>query len=124
MEFFRYITRAISAAELQRQLTLEQLPLLCDSIDSLLEQRDEQGEIYCLWGQFRVNRELINGGVRFSLPGCPNALSWSITSNHTRDQGQITIHCSINREQHDPDFIASIEQFVDDWQQGLALAPA
>jgi hypothetical protein len=34
----------------------------------------------------------------------------------------VTIHCTINRNDHDADFIASIEQFVDDWQCGLCQA--
>ncbi|TVO70995.1 hypothetical protein [Sedimenticola selenatireducens] len=115
MEFFRQFESNINPVDLQELLTLERLPDLCASIDSLLEYHGESGQIYCLWGSFKVNREPIRHGVRFSLPGCPNALAWSITT----EQALITIHCTINRTDHEPAFIESIDQFVDDWQAGL-----
>ena len=31
----------------------------------------------------------------------------------------IQVHCTINRTEHDPEFIATLEDFVDDWRQGL-----
>ncbi len=115
MEFFRQINQASHPEQLQTTCTVQRLPELCNSIDSLLNQQGESGEIYCLWGSFKVNREPIKQGVRFSLPGCPNALTWTITAGQT----DITIHCTINRTEHDPEFIESIDQFVDDWQTGL-----
>lgn len=115
MEFFRQIECTINPSDLQALLTLEQLPHLCASIDSLLEHNGDSGQIYCLWGSFKVNRESIRHGVRFSLPGCPNALAWSITT----EQASVTIHCTINRIDHEPEFIDSIDQFVDDWLIGL-----
>ncbi|WP_428607986.1 hypothetical protein [Sedimenticola sp.] len=118
MEFYRQLACHSDEAQLRELLTLEQLPQLCGSIDSLLEQQGDGGRIYCLWGSFRVNREPIRNGVRFTLPGCPNALAWTITV----EAQNVTIHCTINRTDHDADFLASIEQFVDDWQIGLAAA--
>ncbi|MCW8945045.1 MAG: hypothetical protein OQL27_09755 [Sedimenticola sp.] len=120
MEFFRRINQDSHPEQLQTICTLQRLPELCDSIDSLLHQQGESGEIYCLWGSFKVNREPIKQGVRFSLPGCPNALAWTITAEQT----DIRIHCTINRTEHDPEFIESIDQFIDDWQTGLARAMA
>lgn len=121
MEFFAALDNPLSADQIQEQIGLEQLPELCAAIDTLLSWESvESGEIYCLWGQFSVRREEINGGVRFTLPSCPNALAWSITT----DNREITIHCTINRRDHDPEFIESIEWFVESWQQGLeALRP-
>lgn len=118
MEFYRQLNHQSDEAQLQALLSLERLPQLCDSIDSLLEQQGDRGRIYCLWGSFQVNREPIKNGVRFTLPGCPNALAWTITA----EAQNITIHCTINRIDHDADFLASIEQFIDDWQTGLAAA--
>jgi len=118
MEFYRQLERCSDEAQLQALLSLGRLPQLCDSIDELLEQQGDQGRIYCLWGSFQVNREPIKNGVRFTLPGCPNALAWTITA----EAQNVTIHCTINRPDHDADFLASIEQFVDDWQTGLAGA--
>jgi hypothetical protein len=118
MEFFRQFAADIDETELQQLITLERLPQLCASIDTLLEDHGEHGRIYCVWGEFRVQREPIRNGVRLTLPGCPNALAWTITA----EQQSVTIHCTINRNDHDADFIASIEQFVDDWQCGLCQA--
>lgn len=115
VEFFRQFECNINPVDLQALLTLERLPVFCASIDRLLEHNGESGQIYCLWGSFKVNREPIRHGVRFSLPGCPNALAWSITT----EQASLTIHCTINRTYHEPEFIESIDQFVDDWQAGL-----
>ncbi|AKH20553.1 hypothetical protein [Sedimenticola thiotaurini] len=118
MEFYRRVESKCSAAQLQALITLEQLPSLCASIDTLLEQRGEEGQIYCVWGAFEVTRQKIRDGVRFTLPGCINALAWTITAN----PDHIVIHCTINRAEHDQDFIESIEQFVEDWRTGLAEA--
>lgn len=115
VEFYRQLKQTSQPEQLQTLCSLERLPELCDSIDSLLEQQGERGEIYCLWGRFRINREPIKQGVRFSLPGCPNALAWTITA----EPETVTIHCTINRSEHDSDFIESIDQFVDDWLIGL-----
>ncbi|MCW8890691.1 MAG: hypothetical protein OQL20_08550 [Sedimenticola sp.] len=115
MEFFRQLEQKYLPEQIQELCTLERLPELCDSIDSLLEHQGEQGEIYCLWGRFKIHRERIKQGVRFSLPGCPNALTWTVTA----EPESLVIHCTINRSEHDPDFIESIDQFVDDWLNGL-----
>jgi len=124
MEFFATLDSRLNGEQLQQLITLERLPQLCATIDTLLSQTSaEAGEIYCLWGAFHIRRELINGGVRFTLPQCPNALAWTITAETLADRHQITIHCTINRRTPDPDFIESIEWFVQSWQTGLeALA--
>ena len=43
-------------------------------------------------------------------------LSITMESDHS-----ITIHCTINKNEHDPDFIRSIEEFVYDWKEGLEI---
>ncbi|MFA7095351.1 MAG: hypothetical protein WC383_02570 [Gammaproteobacteria bacterium] len=122
MEFFAEIDFAVDEAALQRLLTIERLPQLCASIDSVLEDGGEQGRIYCVWGEFPVRREPIRGGARFTLPTCPNALAWTVTTGLPPAPGRVVIHCTINRREHDPDFIESIETFVQDWRQGLESA--
>ena len=119
MEFFRQLSLEGDAAQLQDRLTLSRLPQLCASIDALQEQQDEnRGTIYCLWGSFRIHRELIRNGVRFTLPDCPNALAWTITT----ETGQLILHCTINQQNHEEEFIDSIHQFLQDWEAGLQPA--
>lgn len=117
MEFFASAHGHLSADVLQEQITGPRLAELCDSIDRVLQWSDAQdaAEVYCLWGQFEVRRECIRDGVRFTLPSCPNALAWTITAT---PDGAL-IHCTINRSEHEPDFIASLEDFVADCAQGL-----
>lgn len=118
MEFYQQLKSDYTANQLQELISLERLPQLCASIDTLLEQQGEEGQIYCVWGSFAVARQEIRDGVRFTLPGCVNALAWTITAG----PDSITIHCTINRTEHDADFIETIEQFVEDWRTGLAEA--
>ena len=119
MEFFRESETALNPAVLQQSLTIERLPEYCAQIDRVLSSAGDQGEIYCLWGQFRVRREVIAGGVRFSLADCPNALAWTLTTGLPPDPSRLVIHCTINRREHEPDFVESIELFLDAWLQGM-----
>lgn len=123
MEFFSGTEKWDTSADaLFQRLTLAALPDYCASIDKLLSQdSEEQGVIYCLWGQFRVTRQRIRNGVRFSLPDCPHALAWTITVDESR--GGLTIHCTIDKVQEEEEFVASIRQFVEDWADGLAGHP-
>jgi hypothetical protein len=117
MEFFANAPCVLDPDQLQERITGPSLAELCESIERVLQwsQAEDAGEIYCLWGRFSVRRERIRDGLRFTLPGCPNALAWTITA---APEGTL-IHCTINRSEHDPDFIESIEDFVADWVQGL-----
>lgn len=125
MEFFRELETGPDRAALQQSLTIERLPQYCAEIDRVLSSAGDEGEIYCLWGQFRVRREAIAGGVRFSLADCPNALAWTLTTGLPPDPARLVIHCTINRRAHEPDFVESIESFLDAWVEGMrALTPA
>ena len=119
MEFFALAPVRLSAEQLQASLSIAQLPRLCASIDKVLSDRESHGEIYCVWGQFRVHREAINGGVRFTLPDCPNGLAWTLTTGHPPAPDAVVVHCTIARTEHEPDFVESLQAFVDDWQAGL-----
>lgn len=121
MEFYATTDIPISAADLQRRLTVSDLPRWCASIEKVLSDASTSGEIFCVWGTFRVNREEIRGGVRFSLPGCANVLQWTVTTELPPDPQQTVIHLTINRLEQDPDFAETIQQFVDDWKAGLEM---
>jgi len=119
MEFFAIADCRIEPDQLTELLTVDNLPRICDSIDSLLESGGDWGKIYCLWGEFLVNREVINGGIRFTMPHCPNTMAWTITTGHPPAEERVVIHCTIARYDHEPDFLESIETWVDDWKRGL-----
>jgi hypothetical protein len=119
MEFFATATIPASAEDLQRRLTISALPQWCASVDKVLRDAGPRGEIFCVWGSFLVHRENVDGGVRFSLPGCPNAFQWTVTTGQAPNPQQTVIHATINRTEHDQDFIDSIRQFVADWKTGL-----
>jgi len=119
MEFYATTVIPASAADLQRRITISDLPLWCTSIEKVLSDSTNSGEIYCIWGEFRTNREEIRGGVRFSLPHCANVLQWTVTTELPPDPQQTVIHLTINRFEQDPDFVETIQQFVDNWKTGL-----
>jgi hypothetical protein len=123
VEFFATAEVPLTEADLQRRLTIAGLGELCASIDRVLAAAGDEGEIYCVWGQFRVRREAIRGGVRFTLPRCPNALAWTVTAG-TDVPEPVVVHCTINRRAHDPDFVDSIRQFVEDWRVGIESVTA
>ena len=116
MEFFNQATVTTSVSQLQQQITIASLPVWCSSISTASASSFDKGEIYCLWGEFKVHRELIKDGIRFTLPGCPNALQWTLTIN---SPGTITLHCTLNQTEVDQDFRDSIVEFLGDWKQGL-----
>jgi len=107
------------ADQLQNTLHISNLPDYCQAVDTVLEARGDKGRIYCIWGEFEIARERINGGLRFTLPGCPNSLAWTITTGHDPVPEITVIHLTISRKEHDPDFIESIQAFVSDLNQGL-----
>jgi hypothetical protein len=119
MEFFGEIkTVNIDENYLKDKLTISTLPKYCNSIDTVMIEKNSEGEIYCLWGRFNIKREAIKYGVRFSLLNCPHALSWTIT--HNKKAQEIIIHCTIDKKEEDKDFVESIHQFVSDWEVGLS----
>ena len=124
MEFYRERAIDWNAVAVQQELTIERLPLVCSAIDKVLWHRGNEGAIYCLWGEFDVQRQCINGGVRFTLPGCPNALGFTVTTGLAPQPALTVIHCTINRREHEADFVASIDEFLDALADGLATLAA
>jgi len=121
MEFFATAIVPASVADLQRRLTIGELPHWCASIEKVLSDEKLSGEIYCVWGMFRISREELRDGVRFSLPGCHNAFQWTVTTGLPPHPRHTIVHATINRAEHEQDFIDSIRQFVDDWKAGLEV---
>ena len=119
MEFFAYAEVPLSVIDLQRHIRIENLPEWCASINQVLSHSGEKGRIYCVWGEFAIHHETIRDGVRFTLPGCPNALQWSITVDDRSKTDTVTVHCTINQVEHDQDFVNSLQEFVEEWREGL-----
>ena len=119
MEFFATTTIPATVADLQRRLTISDLPRWCASIEKVLSDATSTGEIFCVWGTFITNREELRHGVRFSLPGCANVFQWTVTTGLQPNPQHTVIHATINRSEHEQDFIESLQQFVDDWKTGL-----
>ncbi len=122
MEFFRRIAAGRDGEWIRREVTIEALPRFCEEIEKVLDADGDEGRIWCLWGGFRVRREPIRGGVRFTLPECPNAFAWTVTTDLPPRPGEIVVHATINRPEHDPDFVESIDLFLDAWVDGLKRA--
>ena len=119
MEFFS-IANIETKPEVLQGLTVHTLNHYCSDIDKVLRvEHEDSADVYCVWGEFTVHRQVINGGVRFSMPGCPNAFAWTITTGFEPAPQKVVIHCTINRTRHDEDFIESIESFIDSWKTGL-----
>jgi hypothetical protein len=119
MEFLATTIIPASAVDLQRRLTIGGLPRWCASIEKVLNDAASSGEIFCVWGTFHANREMMRNGVRFSLPDCPNAFQWTVTTGHQPNPQHTYIHATINRVEQDQDFVDSLQKFVDDWKAGL-----
>lgn len=119
MEFFSLANVKITPDKIQTALSISDLPKFCASIYEVMHDYGEQGEINCLWGVFFIRRELINGGVRFTLPDCPNTVAWTVTTGLPPDPDVIDVHCAIRRKEPDPDFQDSVDEFMEDWRKGL-----
>lgn len=123
MELFEEIENANLDENILKQiLTIDHLPELCHSINSVISDKKDSGVIYCLWGEHDINREILKHGVRFSLPKCPNALAWSITTKVRLGSNNTVIHCTTDTKENDEDFIESIREFVSDWRVGIMNA--
>ena len=119
MEFFASTIIPATVDDLQRRLTISELPRWCASIEKVLSDAIASGEVFSVWGTFHTRREEIRGGVRFTFPSCPNVFQWTITTDLPPSLQHTVIHATINRSEHDQDFIDSLQQFVEDWKAGL-----
>lgn len=119
MEFYRTAHCNVDAEEIQQVLSISALPQFCASIYEVINDAGDTGEINTIWGVFVVNREVINGGLRFTLPNCPNTVAWTVTSRLPPNQDSVDVYLTVRRNDNDKDFMESIDDFVDDWKNGL-----
>ena len=119
MEYYATAECKISPEKLQQIISVTALPKFCSSIYETYNDTGESGEINTIWGVFIINREVINGGLRFSLPACPNTVAWTVTSGLAPNKDKVEMYLTIRRNDNDDDFLESIEEFVKDWINGL-----
>ena len=114
MEFFRIIKLKTQDKSIQDELTIANLEFISNQIFIIGDQNNTRADIGGIWGEFTLTRALINGGLRFALVECPNALAWTITTGIQPDPDAIVIHLTINRQQQKESFIEEIEEFLND----------
>lgn len=119
MEFFRNIKLKTQDKIIQGQLTIKNIGFISNEIFVIGNQNNTEADIGGLWGEFTLTRSLINGGIRFALLECPNALAWTITTGNLPDRNAVVIHLTINRQQQNESFIEEINEFLDDQRDCL-----
>lgn len=119
MEFFKIINIETNPEWIQENINIENLEKITET-NFVLEKKGADALIGTLWGEFDLSYDKINGGVRFALTSCPNALAWTITTGFPPERNKIIIHATINRTQKPQEFIDEINDFLDDWKHGLS----
>ncbi len=118
MEFFKIINVQTTQDQIQKNINFDNLDDLCASI-FVMSITNNIANIGGIWGEFSLQKDNINGGLRFSLLECPNALTFTITTGFQPEPNQIVLHLTVNRLELKPIFIEEIEEFIDDWETGI-----
>jgi len=118
MEFFRIIDKQVSENQLQEKITPNSVADFTESM-MFLEDFNNNFKGLTLWGEFLISYDKIKGGVRFTLLDCPNALSWTITTGFPPEREKIVLHSTINRTNKPQEFIEEIDDFLNEWEEGL-----
>ena len=118
MEFFRIIDKQATEEQLQAKIHPRSIEEFTESM-LFLENVENNFIGLTLWGEFNISYDKINGGVRFALLDCPNALTWTITAGFPPEKDKIVLHCTINRIEKPIEFIEEIEDFLAEWEEGL-----
>ena len=118
MEFFKIIDVRTTKDLIQQKITFDNLEDLCASI-IVMNHSNNRAITGGLWGEFSLQKDQINGGLRFSLLQCPNALAFTITTGYPPEPNKIVFHLTVNRTELDAVFIEEIEEFTEDWKSGI-----
>ncbi|NNK83460.1 MAG: hypothetical protein HKO92_10085 [Flavobacteriaceae bacterium] len=118
MEFFRLIDRIVSEQIIQNKVTPKTISEYAETM-LFVNGSDDNFEGLTLWGEFNISYNKIKGGVRFTLTNCPYAFNWTITHGFKPDREKIVLHCTINRAEIKDEFLEEINEFLDEWQEGL-----
>ncbi|OKY76889.1 MAG: hypothetical protein BM485_02175 [Desulfobulbaceae bacterium DB1] len=120
MEFFEFAEVVTTEEEIRDKLSLDKLPDFCLDIEAV-DDAEELGRVIYFrhWGRFHIRRESVMWGVRFSVPDCPNALAWTVTTGCPPFPEKIVLHATINRTEHDPEFVAATKGLLTTLKVGL-----
>ena len=118
MEFFKIIHKQSSEQIIQEKMTPDTLEKFTESM-FLIENFESDFSGGTLWGEFLMSYNKINGGVRFALLDCPNALQWTITTGFLPERNKIVLHATINQTQKSTEFLEEVEDFMNEWKAGL-----
>jgi hypothetical protein len=120
MEFFEYANILTSQEEIRNKVSIDTLPFFCEEIDDV-DAAEELGRVIYFrhWGRFHLRQEEVMGGVRFSVPDCPNALAWTVTTGYPPCPEKIVLHATINRLEHDAQFIGATKALLATLKTGL-----
>ncbi|NEW80611.1 MAG: hypothetical protein GZ086_14580 [Gelidibacter sp.] len=118
MEFFRIIDKQATEEQLQEKISPQSIEEFTETM-LFIESVENNFIGLTLWGEFNISYDKINGGVRFALLDCPNALSWTITAGFPPEKNKIVLHCTINRTPKPLEFVEEIEEFLAEWEIGL-----
>lgn len=119
MEFFKIVDKPATEEIIQDKILPEHLEKFNESM-FLIEAVGNNYNCGTLWGEFIVSSDKIKGGVRFTLLDCPNALQWTITTGFPPEINKIVLHLTINRNQISTAFIEEIQEFLDEWSNGIS----
>jgi len=118
MEFFRIIDKKVTQELIKDSIHPKSIE---NYTETMLFIENHEGNFLgsTLWGEFKISYDKINGGVRFTLLDCPNALSWTITTGLSEEREKIILHCTINQSNKPDEFIEEIQEFLDEWESGI-----
>ncbi|MCB2182595.1 MAG: hypothetical protein KQH63_11245 [Desulfobulbaceae bacterium] len=120
MEFFEFADVLTTAEKIRDKVSIDTLPFFCAAIEAVDEAGEMGRVIYFLhWGRFHIQCTNVLGGVRFYVPDCPNALAWTVTTGYPPHPEKIVLHATINRLEHDEEFIAATKDLIACLKNGL-----
>ncbi len=120
MEFFEFVDVTTNQEDIRTRVLIDTLPHFCKAVEAV-DGTEELGRVVYFreWGRFHIRQETVMGGVRFSVPDCPNALAWTVTTGYPPCPQKIVLHASINRIEHNAEFIAATQTLLASLKIGL-----
>ena len=119
MEFYAIANAHMSPTDLQRYIRIKNLPQWCASIENVSTHSAGRGTMCWAGDDNAVHQEVVLNGIHFNLPGSVDVMQWSITVEPDSRNGRVTIHCTVNQSELEPEYINQLQQFVEDWKTGL-----